>query len=188
MFAKDNISFEVQRLFEIGYDDFTNRITIPIRDELNNLVGVKGRLFTEELKEDDLKYLYIEPCNRSKILYGLNITLTYIQQQQCVYVTEAEKGVMQLFTYGYRNAVATCGKKVSQYQIDMLTRLCVPIVFVFDKDVTQEELQELADRFIEGTVIYAIIDKDNILDDKESPSDKQEKFEKLLSSNKYLIK
>ena len=188
MFAKDNISFEVQRLFEIGYDDFTNRITIPIRDELNNLVGVKGRLFTEELKEDDLKYLYIEPCNRSKILYGLNITLTYIQQQQCVYVTEAEKGVMQLFTYGYRNAVATCGKKVSQYQIDMLTRLCVPIVFVFDKDVTQEELQELADRFIEGTIIYAIIDKDNILDDKESPSDKQEKFEKLLSSNKYLIK
>lgn len=188
MFAKDNIPYKIQRLFEIGYDDQTNRITIPIRDELNNLVGVKGRLFKEQLDEDDLKYLYIEPCNRSKILYGLNITLTYIQQQMCVFVVEAEKGVMQLFSYGYCNVVATGGKRLSNHQIEMLIRLCVPIVFVFDKDVTQDELQELADRFIEGTDIYALIDKDNVLSDKEAPSDERNKFEKLLRDNKYKLK
>jgi DNA primase len=33
MFAKDNISYEIQKYFEIGYDDETNHITIPIRDE-----------------------------------------------------------------------------------------------------------------------------------------------------------
>lgn len=188
MFKKDGISYEVQKLFEIGYDDFTNRITIPIRDELNNLVGVKGRLFQEELREDDLKYLYIEPCNRSRILYGLNLSLPYIQKEQCVYVVESEKGVMQLWSMGIRNCIATGGKKVSQAQIDMLSRLCVKIIFCFDKDVEQSEIEELADRFIESVNIYALIDKDNILDEKESPSDVPDKFKKLLSDNKYLIK
>jgi DNA primase len=188
MFKNDGISYEIQRLFEIGYDDQTNRITIPIRDELNNLVGVKGRLFKKELKEDDLKYLYIEPCNRSKILYGLNIALPYIQQKGYVYVVESEKGVMQLWSIGIYNCVATGGKKVSQYQIDMLSRLCVDIILCFDKDVEQTELEELADRFIESVNIYAIIDKNNILEEKESPSDNPDKFVELERNNKYKIK
>lgn len=44
-FLKDNISYDTQMLFEIGYDDVSNRITIPVRDEMGTLVGVKGRLF-----------------------------------------------------------------------------------------------------------------------------------------------
>ena len=188
MFKNDGISYEIQRLFEIGYDDQTNRITIPIRDELNNLVGVKGRLFKKELNDDDLKYLYIEPCNRSKILYGLNVALPYIQQCGFVYVLESEKGVMQLWSMGIYNCVATGGKKVSQHQIDMLSRLCVDIIFCFDKDVEQTELEELADRFIESVNIYAIIDKNNILEEKESPSDNPDKFVELERNNKYKIK
>ena len=165
MFKNDGISYEIQRLFEIGYDDQSNRITIPIRDELNNLVGVKGRLFKKELKEDDLKYLYIEPCNRSKILYGLNVALPHIQQKGFVYVVESEKGVLQLWSMGIYNCVATGGKKVSQHQIDMLSRLCVDIIFCFDKDVEQTELEE-----------------------KESPSDNPDKFVELERNNKYKIK
>ena len=187
MFKNDNISYEVQRIFEVGYDDFTNRITIPIRDELNTLVGVKGRLFKDKLDEDDLKYLYIEPCNRSRVLFGLNLALPYILKEQRVYVVESEKGVMQLWSMGICNCVATGGKKVSQAQIDMLSRLCVEIVFCFDKDVEQSEIEELADRFIESVKIYALIDKKNILGEKESPSDNPDKFEKLLSENKYRI-
>lgn len=95
---------------------------------------------------------------------------------------------MQLWSMGIRNCVATGGKKVSQAQIDMLSRLCVKIIFCFDKDVEQSEIEELADRFIESVNIYALIDKDNILDKKESPSDVPDKFKKLLSDNKYLIK
>jgi len=188
MFKKDGISYEVQKLFEIGYDDFTNRITIPIRDELNNLVGVKGRLFQEELREDDLKYLYIEPCNRSRILYGLNLSLPYIQKEQCVYVNESEKAVLQLWSAGICNSVGIGGKKVSQHQIDMITRLCCDVIICFDKDVSELEIKELASRFIDNIKIYAVIDKDNILNEKESPSDNIEKFMHLVKHNKYLIK
>lgn len=187
-FADDNISYSTQRVFEVGYDDFTNRITIPIRDELGNLVGVKGRLLKRKLDDNDLKYLYIEKCCRSQILYGLHLACPYIQREKCVYICESEKGVMQLYDMGFYNSVATGGKKVSQAQIDKLSRLCVPLVFCFDKDVERSEIEELADRFIENIDIYALIDSDNILDEKESPTDNPQKFKQINEWYKYKIK
>ena len=57
MFLKDNISYETQQEFDIGYDEQTNRITIPIFSEIGDLVGVKGRIFKEELNEEAPKYV-----------------------------------------------------------------------------------------------------------------------------------
>lgn len=188
LFYRDNINYTTQQEFEIGYDEMTNRITIPIRDELGSLVGVKGRLFADQIAENELKYYYLEHCNRSKVLYGLHKTLPYIERAGEVYVTESEKGVLQLWSMGICNAVATGGKKVSSQQINMLTRLCADIIFCFDKDVEQTELKELADRFIDSVNIYAIIDKNNILEEKESPSDNPNKFVELERNNKYRIK
>lgn len=181
MFLKDNISYETQNIFEIGYDDFTNRITIPIRDELGNLVGVKGRLFGSP-GSNDLKYLYLEPCARAKVLYGLFQSYSSIQEKHAVYVGEAEKSVLQMWSMGYTNCVATGGKKVSRQQIDMLTRLCVDIVFLFDKDVQPDELTHLSESFIDGVSVYAAIDDKGILSDKQAPSDDPEKFKQLLST------
>lgn len=187
LFLADNISYATQMLFEIGYDDCSNRITIPIRDEMGTLVGVKGRLLSSNKEltdgESKVKYLYLEHCNRAKILYGLNFSEKYITRKQCVYVVEAEKGVMQLWDMGIKNCVATGGKKISQYQINMLTRLCSHIILCFDKDVQIEELRTIADKFIDCIKVSAIIDSVNILGEKESPTDNPDKFEKL---SKYL--
>lgn len=182
MFHNDNISYEVQREFEIGYDDFSNRITIPIRDEIGSLVGVKGRLFQRELAEDEMKYLYIEPCNRSQILYGLYKSIPYIERTGKVYVCESEKGVLQLWSMGISNCVATGGKRVSRVQIEKLTRLCCEVILLFDKDVDREELELLANRFLDSVPLYAVIDNDNILDEKESPTDNPEKFQRLIQN------
>ncbi len=185
LFVKDNISEITQQEFEIGYDDNSNRITIPVRDELGTLVGVKGRLFQNQMSEDEkkYKYLYLERCNRAKILYGLYKSAPHIAHHGMVYVVESEKGVMQLWNMGYYNAVATCGKEVSAAQIEKLSRLCVDICFLFDKDVQREELVELSDKFIDCINIYAVLDTDNILDEKESPTDNPDKFQKLLNNN-----
>ena len=180
MFAKDNIDYSVQEKFEIGYDDCSNRITIPIRDEIGTLVGVKGRLFQDHIGENELKYIYLEPCNRSNILYGLCYSIPFIEEKKKVFVTESEKGVMQLWNMGYKNSVGIGGKEISRKQIDKLTRLCADIIFCFDKDVKQSEIEQIASRFIQSVNIYAIIDKEGILDEKESPTDNPEKFKKLL--------
>ena len=188
MFNEDGVGYDTQVEFEIGYDELTNRITIPIRDDLGNLVGVKARYFYREVPEDEQKFMYIEKCARSQILYGLYKTINFIKKAQRVFVVEAEKGVQQLYDKGYFEAVATGGSKISKNQIDKLTRLCVPIIFVFDKDITKEELDDIASRFIDGTEVYALIDTIGILNEKESPTDDISKFEQLLEKCMYKLK
>lgn len=186
LFEKDGISLSTQQFFGVGYDPQTNRITIPIYSEIGDLVGVKGRLFQHTIEDWQNKYLYLFNCNKGKILYGLNKNLNMILQQSKVYVTESEKGVMQLYDMGYYG-VATGGSKISKYQVNMLTRLGVQIIFAYDKDISEEALHNIAEQFIEGVPVYAIIDKDNILKEKESPSDNVDKWMHLVHNNVYAI-
>lgn len=188
LFCKDNIDYKTQREFNVGYDEFTNRITIPIYSDIGDLVGVKGRLFKEHLSDDELKYLYIEPCSKSKILYGIHKTISYIKKSSKVYVLEAEKGVMQLWSYGYRNCVSTGGKELSTYQIEMLTRLGVDIILCLDADVKKKEIEELSERFIDNVPIYYMFDENSILKEKESPSDDPHKWMQLLNNNIYRMR
>lgn len=186
LFYEDNIDYATQKEFEIGFDEETNRYTIPIRSELGDLVGVKGRYFYRDVPDGFNKYIYIEPCSKSKILYGLYKTIDYIKNKKRVYVLESEKAVMQLFSYGDMNVVSTGGKQLSQYQIDMLTRLGVEITFAFDKDVTKKEIEDLASRFPDGISISYIYDENNILEGHESPSDNPNKWN-ALKKNIYTL-
>lgn len=188
LFYEDHIIYTTQKDFEIGFDPETNRYTIPIRSEIGDLVGVKGRYFYREVPSNENKYVYLEPCSKSKILYGLYKTMPYIKNKNIVYVTEAEKAVLQLWSYGYRNCVSTGGKTLSQYQIDMIVRLGVKIVLCFDKDVERKEIEDISERFPDGIPIYYIYDEDNILDKKESPSDNPDKWERLVQNNIYKIR
>ena len=186
MFENDNISLEVQKEFEVGYDPQSNYITIPIRDSIGTLCGVKGRYFGDP-DETHTKYTYIEKCNKSKILYGYWQNKEYIKQNKYVYVLESEKAVQQLATMGVRACVSTGGKTISKYQVEEIIRTgCVPIL-ALDKDVDAEELKNIASMFMDGISVYAIIDKEGILDEKESPSDCPKKWAKLVNSHIYDI-
>lgn len=186
MFEDDGISLDVQQEFEVGYDCQTNYITIPIRDSLGMLCGVKGRYFGEP-DEYHTKYTYIEKCNKSKILYGYWQNKAYIKQSKFIYILESEKAVQQLATIGVRSCVSTGGKTISKYQVEEIIRTgCTPIL-ALDKDVEEEELRSIASMFMDGIDVYAIIDKDNILDEKESPSDNPKKWSYLIKNNIYKI-
>ena len=186
MFEDDGISLEVQQDFEVGYDVQTNYITIPIRDSLGSLCGVKGRYFGEP-DEYHSKYTYLEKCNKSKILYGYWQNKNYIKQNRYLYVLESEKAVQQLATIGVHSCVSTGGKTISKYQVEEIIRTgCTPIL-ALDKDVGEDELKNIASMFMDGIDVYAIIDKDNILDEKESPSDNPTKWAYLVKNNVYKI-
>ena len=187
LFERDNISLSTQKFFEIGYDPQANRITIPIRDEFGSLVGVKGRLLQEHIEDGQNKYLYLFNCNKSRILYGLHQNLDAILRQGKVFVGESEKFVMQLYDMGYYG-IATGGSKISKHQINMLTRLGVQIIFAYDKDIAKEQLDNIASQFVDGVPVYAIIDDDDILDDKQSPSDDKNKWLHLIKNNIYKLR
>lgn len=196
LFKKDGISSQTMIEFELGYDLKTHRITIPIRDEIGTLVGVKGRLFKEVVDDWEQKYIYLFPCAKSKILYGLDKTYGYIKKFGEVIVVESEKGVLQLWSNGIRNAVAIGGHKLSKSQVQKLTHLNVDIVLAFDEGADIGENGEIDktyykkefNKFLPQQSIYCIYDKDkNILNSKKSPTDDMKKWE-ILYLNKFKVR
>ena len=188
MFFKDGIDYQTQYEFGLSYDNESNRILIPIHSEIGDLVSYKGRLFKDHIEEWEQKYLYLYPCPRNRILFGYHKTHLYIKKEGWVWVGEAEKFCLQLWSYGYYNSVATGGTKIGQTQVDKISRLGVPICFCFDKDIEKEKVEKIADRFTDGIDIYAIFDEDGLLRDKEAPSDRREVWELLVKNNVYKIK
>lgn len=187
LFEDDGISLETQRLFEVSFDPCTNSICIPIRDAFGSLVAVKARRLEHNEELGESKYFYVEPGSKSKVLYGLFNNIKMIQSCGVVYVGESEKFTQQLYEMGYYG-VSTGGSKISKTQVDMLTRLNVNICFCYDKDIGEEELNSISNMFLDGVPVYAMIDKSNILNDKESPSDSKEKWDYLINNNIYKIK
>jgi DNA primase len=187
MWEESNVSLTTQRFFELSFDPCSNSIAIPIRDELGTLIAVKARRLEYNPNLGESKYFFLEPGAKSQVLYGLYQNLKLIQLQGIVYVGESERFVHQLYEMGYYG-VSTGGSKVSKRQIEMLTRLGVKICFCFDEDISEEELRNIVEGFMDGIPIYAMIDRDNILDKKESPSDNPQKWQHLVKNNIYKIK
>lgn len=187
IFYEDHIDWETQAEFELGLDVFSHRITIPIRDEMGRLVGVKGRRAWDVVDQWNPKYIYLHQCAKSRICYGLYKTLPYIREKNEIIVCESEKGVMQLWSYGYRNCVAVGGHSISQQQQDLIIQSgAATIIIAFDKDVDEETVRKEAENLSLYRRVEYILDFDNILDEKESPMDNPNKWIDLYEKNRKL--
>ena len=132
-FCRDYIDFETQDKFQIGYDIDSQRITIPIRNQYGELIGVKGRA-TWETNEKESKYLYIIPCPMSTTLFGYCQNYDFLCQADTIYIGESEKFVMQAYSYGYRTCLALGSNSLSATQCKILLELNPKnIVFMLDK-------------------------------------------------------
>ena len=182
-FYKDNISYQTQAEFELGLDVFSHRITIPIRDEIGRLIGIKGRRVWDTIDEYNPKYLYLKKCKKSEILFGVDKTLSYIKQKDEVIICESEKGVMQLWSYGFKNAVAVGGHDISNTQVEKIIKLDVgKVIIAFDEDVQEKVLKKEYEKLCDFVEVKCIIDLNNILNEKESPMDDPKKWEKLYNN------
>ena len=185
-FYKDNIAWNTQAEFELGLDVFSHRITIPIRDELGRLIGIKGRRVWDTIDEYNPKYLYLKKCKKSEILFGLDKTLPYIKEKDEVIICESEKGVMQLWSYGFKNAVAIGCHNISKTQFKKIIRMNVNnVIIAFDKDVSKVELIEEYKKLCNFANVTCIVDIYNLLDEKESPMDRPEKWNILYRIRRY---
>lgn len=136
-FLHDNIPFQTQKDFGIGYDVASQRITIPIYNQYGELIGVKGRA-TWEVDDEEPKYIYLVPCPMSSTLYGYSLNFPKLQNNE-IWVMEAEKSVMQIYSYGYQNAVAIGSNSLSTMQCKLIMELQpTKIVFLLDKGLDLE--------------------------------------------------
>ena len=201
LWEKEGISLSTMKKYKIGYNPIENCITIPIYDENNRLISVRGRYLAEE---SEVKYKPITFCNKilsapsSQMLYGLFNTKKAIKNSKTAIIFESEKSVLMMDTcYGQlNNSVATFGKNISSQHILLLKKAGAEnIILAYDADYQNE--QEFKDKFIEYQKIAKtlapffstaiLMDWDHELTYKASPIDcGKEIFEHLLEKKHYV--
>ena len=131
-FVNDNISIAAQQFFGIRYDVESQGIVIPIHNQIGELIGAKIRC-NYEVQDGEMKYYYLIPCQASQTLYGYSQNYNYLTNN-IIYIYEAEKSIMQCFSYGIRNCVALGSGSIRRKQVRMLLELN-PKKIIFMHDV-----------------------------------------------------
>lgn len=116
------------------YTFFKKRITFPIFDTMNNIIGFSARVLDPN---DTPKYLNSSEhpaFEKSKILYGLNWAKQHISQFGYLIVVEWQMDVIALHRLGFPVAVATSGTSLTEEHIKILKRYTDTVYFLFDGD------------------------------------------------------
>ena len=192
----DGITKETMDKFNIKYSIPQNKIIIPHYNSDGKLIGIRGRALNEWEVENIGKYMpvqiegkwYSHPLSLN--LYGLNFNKDNIKNNRICYIFEAEKSVMQCDSFNMDNcAVAVCGSQLNKWQIKILLKECHPqeIVVCFDKEEQPpaeeyfNKLYKLCSKYKNYADFSFIYDRENLLNLKDSPTDKGEEiFKKLL--------
>lgn len=191
-FLRDHISLESQRYFGIRYDIESQGIVIPIRDSLGQLIGVKER-FNYKVKDGDMKYFYSIPCRCSTTLFGYSQNYQYLVDGT-IFIGEAEKFVMQCYSYGYRNALALMSGSLSIQQAKLILSLHPKkVIFLHDQGYEKENILKNIDvlkrysRFSELDVGYWNW-QEREYPSKVSPTDMgKEVFERIIREEIVMI-
>ncbi len=165
-FLKDGILPSSQYKFHVGYNEESNRITIPWFNEYGELVGCMARLDSDE--PTNYKYLPLIAFEKHKHLYGLYENKEYIKKSKEVYIFEAEKSVLQCDSFKVNNTVGLGGNSISKIQVEMLLRLGVERFIIsldeaLDIEIIKKNIKTIKDCcFMRDDVkIGVILDKEN---------------------------
>lgn len=184
-FLKDGISIKTQKKFNIGYDIESQRITIPLRNQFGELLGVKGRANYEV--DDEPKYLFLHKCMMSQILYGYYENYSHMYEGDVI-ICESEKAVMQADSMGYNNVVGIGGSSISAAQAKLIVGMMPKrIILCMDEGVNMEVIRKNLDTLHTFTKMFNVkigwwnSDYDIDIPEKASPTDLGKlKFEEIL--------
>lgn len=112
------------------YDFFQNRIIFPIHDEQGRLVAFSGRAIG---KNDYPKYKNSR-FDKSSFLYGLNQAKTAIMKSKRVILVEGHLDAVQMWNYGFNEAIASQGTAVTTKHLGKLNSWARKITLLFDGD------------------------------------------------------
>ena len=203
---RDGITKEVCDARGICYDPANQGIVIPHYDINGNLIGIRERTLIKE-EEQYGKYrpafidgkLWNHPLGFN--LYNLNWSKNNIKTIGTAIVFEGEKSCLQFSSYFGLNSditCAVCGNNFSRQQFNLLYSLGVKeIIIGYDKQYHEDFGQDWADwtkKFIDIYNKYGkyvqisfIVDRNNLLDYKDSPTDKGKETFLQLYSNRETI-
>lgn len=132
-------SDNILREFEVGYclsGEFAGRILVPIRDSEGRLVGLSGRLPTDDKEEIRRhgKYLHKADFSKGGVLYNLHGAKGPIEESGYAIVTEGFFDCMRAWQYGVKNAIAVMGTSMTLDQVALLRRHTGRVKIALDGD------------------------------------------------------
>lgn len=191
MFFKDGISYQTQQKYEIGYDLFSHRITVPEYTFDGKLCGIMGRSIDSNCPKEE-RWLPVIPCSRSLTLFGYHRNYEAIQRKKLCIIGESEKFPQQLDSFGCQVGLGSCGCNLSETQSKYTKGLLIDkTILAYDEGLEEEYIREEAKKLIISNTIFNnyvgyIYDRENIIipkGSKGSPSDfGKEKFTYLIKN------
>lgn len=198
---QEGISEEVMKKFGIRFDIDSNAIIIPVKDQQDNLVGIRCRNLNEDTIDKYGKYgIYTDyqsgisyRCTTGKLLYGLNVNMKKIIERKRIIIVEGEKSVLKSKTwFGDEDiTVASYGAGLSNFQIELIKSLGVEdILFCYDREEEEKIVKKINNTYKKTSMlfnVYYIEDYKDLIDLKESPLDKGLDVyrELLINKQKY---
>lgn len=139
--------------WQIGFDELSSRITIPIRNHEGRLVGFKGRAWRDNTIP---KYMILgdnrnqnrygfQPYQKSHYVFGLDRIkkdlnrdpdLRYLRNEkyEVLFIVEGELNVIAMDQNGFHLSVGISGKELSQIQCDLIKSVANEAILFFDND------------------------------------------------------
>ncbi len=120
------------------FDAFRGRITIPLINERDELVGFSGRTIVN----DEPKYLNTKETplfKKSRFLFNLNNAKMEMKRQKYVIVSEGIFDALTPYIKGVKNIIASQGTALTQDQVKLIKRYCETMILFFDNDSAGNE-------------------------------------------------
>lgn len=128
-----NYGIIIETKYNKIFHRFQNRITFPIFDYNNNIVGFGGRTITQS----KIKYINSPESiffKKSDNLYGFRQNENSIKKSNQILIVEGYMDVISLYTKKISNAVASLGTALSENQIKKIWQLVDSPIVCFDGD------------------------------------------------------
>lgn len=123
------------------YDNFRNRVIVPIIDLRGNVIAFGGRVL------DDSKPKYINTSDtpvykKSQGLFALNIAKDFASEY--LILVEGYMDVIALHQAGFQNAIACLGTALTSEQAHIISRYTKEIVLCYDSDEAGQKATQRA--------------------------------------------
>lgn len=148
------------------YDRFSDRLTFPLVDYRNQILGFSGRILPFSQNQKSAKYINspeTDIYHKSQMLFGLNLSKDEIRNQNSVLVTEGEFDMIAPYQAGFKNIVALKGTAFTQDQLQLLRRYTDTLILALDSDFAgnnaAQKSIELADSFDFDIRVLTLSDK-----------------------------
>ncbi len=167
------------------YDVFKNRIMFPLQNELGEVVGFSGRIYTKGLKTAKYMNSPSTPVfEKNKVLYNIHRSEKAIKEKDRVIIFEGFMDVMAAWQAGVQEGVAVMGTALSLTHIQMLKKHSSNAVLAFDGD---QAGQDAARRFISdlknsGFNVFVASFEDGMDPDDTIKHSGAEAFKKLIDT------